>query len=182
MRNRLWVSVLLSFGIVAALLPKSIYGTGDQQAIEKQKWRDPNPPSIKGITLIGSSLNQVISTFGKPVFIRKIPSTSAKTPPLEELSYPGVVFHISESQGYPPYPFVVSIDITGEEWNLYPGIRTGMTEGAVVDRLGPPHTVKKVSGRQWQNYWPTPFKVASDLIIVFMDGKVSRILLTAIDR
>jgi hypothetical protein len=93
-----------------------------------------------------------------------------------------MVFLVEESQAYPPYPFVVSIDITGQEWSLYPGIRMGMTEGAIVDRLGPPHTVKKISSRQWQNYWPTPFKVASDLIITFTHGKVSRILLTVTDR
>jgi hypothetical protein len=183
MRNRLWVSVLVfSFAIVAAFQPKSMHGnkTG-QPATDKQRWRDPNPPSIKGITLIGSSVTQVISTFGKPVSIRKITSSSGKSPSLEELSYSGIVFLVEESQGYPPYPFVVSIDITGQEWSLYPGIRMGMTEGAIVDRLGPPHIVKKISSRQWQNYWPTPFKVASDLIITFTDGKVSRILLTVID-
>jgi hypothetical protein len=184
MRNRWWVSALVfSFAIMATSHPKSIHGneTG-QKANEKQRWRDPNPPSIKGITLIESSLTQVISTFGQPVSIRKIPSTSVKAPSLEELSYSGLVFRIEESQGYPPYPFVVSIDITGSEWNLYPAIRVGMTEGAVVDRLGPPDTVKKISSRQWQNDWPTPFKVASDLIIAFTDGRVSRILLTVTDR
>src|SRR5262249_14744939 len=125
MRNRLWVSALVfSFAIVAAFHPKSIHGneTG-QPATEKQRWRDPNPPSIKGITLIGSSLTRVISTLGPPVSIRKIRSSSGKTPSLEELSYSGMVFLVEESQGYPPYPFVVSIDITGQEWSLYPGIR-----------------------------------------------------------
>src|SRR2546421_10619950 len=103
MRNRLWVSALVfSFAIVAAFHPKSIHGNEtDQQATETQRGRDPNPPSIKGITLIGSSLTQGISTFGKPVSIRKIPSSSVKTPSLEELSYSGMDFRIEESQRYP---------------------------------------------------------------------------------
>lgn len=105
-------------------------------------------PSVKGISL-DSSLNEVRKALGKPIAINQSPHDVCGES--LELKYEGLEAHFCKDE---PKPFVWFLSITGKQWRMSAGLRTGITDLEVERILGIPDTrsIDEETGQEILSY------------------------------
>jgi len=145
---------------------------------ESYKWRYPAPPSVNGVTL-GTTLTEVLKKFGKPLHERT--KILGKTDPgigdFMFLSYDGLeleLFRDDENR-----PFTVSEIIVSKSWDVYPGIKIGMSSEDVIGLIGKPLSFPTDKGDHLGYVGILIFKFEGGLSFELDKGKVIKIVMNA---
>jgi len=139
------------------------------------KWQLDETPSVNGISL-GSTLSDVQGRLKTP--------KKRTAPPrddllgmgdLLELEFDGLIVELCRPPGDDEL-HVWRIQLTGQQWNLTPGLHIGMTRDAVVKVLGEPDSVTARSDVETLHY--TFYQFDGWLWVEIAEGKLAKVALS----
>jgi hypothetical protein len=137
------------------------------------EWSFPKPSTVRGIT-IGASLSNVLKLLGSPT--KRVDNKSKMgIGDTTTLFYNGLKIYLTDGS-HSEEKEVTNIIVTGP-YKVYPGIKVGMNQGAIVKVLGQPGPQDKDDeGRSIAVYnLKSYFKSESSLVIIFQKEKAVEI-------